>query len=168
VNVNAGIELFTLLATEDRLLTDQQCLILREVCAPDIKPGAFVDFVSICGLPVAREQLDDIATRISAQLERESTGEVESRAKPKGGWDVPAELDWFCYLAIQEKVLSDETCLCVVSSLEGTSDLLSFAETLVQYGLCDDHARVQQLTEAAVSKAKTGQRPPSSVFKTRK
>ena len=73
-------------------------------------------------------------------------------------------LEWICYLAVAKKIMTREICLCVAADLDEVVDVLSFAQAVMDTGLCKDLHLVQNLTDEALEQWAQGKEPPFSVF----
>jgi twitching motility protein PilT len=77
------------------------------------------------------------------------------------------EIEWFCFHLVTENLVSERHCRAVAHALEEAKvdpDLATFAQVIIDNGLCDNVDHLQQLTEMAVDEARTLGYPPRSVF----
>jgi twitching motility protein PilT len=72
---------------------------------------------------------------------------------------VNADVKWFCRLAIDQLLLSADLCRNLAGSLEPDCDLLTFAQAVVDQGLCEDMEKVQEVLNAAFQHAQNGVEP---------
>ena len=73
-------------------------------------------------------------------------------------------LQWFCWLIVQRKLLSDEQCRNAVQQAGVETDLLAFAQMLVDNGICTDVAEVQAILNEAHERGHTESAPPDLSF----
>jgi hypothetical protein len=74
------------------------------------------------------------------------------------------ELDWFCFYAVSEGLLTADTCRCIRVSVQDSSDLLSFAQMLIDSGICAELDALSGLAGRARLAARAGCPPPFSVL----
>ena len=99
------------------------------------------------------------------EAERETEQEaVAVEPAPAAGSAVPLGVEWFCYHAVEEKLLEQDVCVCLYTCLQGVSDLLSFAQSIVAARVTEDFAGIQELVEKSRKDAESGNLPPFSVF----
>ena len=158
------IEAFFLLAPDLGLLTGRQAVILREIATDDIGLDDFVGLMVTCGLVSDEQDVRAIVMRVASEIQDERA--ARSAPVPAKTWDVQPELDWFCHLAVSEGLLTEETCLGLLSSFEDATELMSLAQFLVTAGICDDVLKIQDLVDRATEAGQAGSRPPQSIFQT--
>ena len=77
------------------------------------------------------------------------------------------EIEWFCYHAVNEGFVSQETCRQIMTAISDAgvdADLSTVLQVIEDNGLCEDAARLAQLSQMAVEEARTLGFPPESVF----
>jgi len=70
---------------------------------------------------------------------------------------------WFCYLAINDGLLSRQCCEDLLAELGDDVELLTFAQAVVDQQLCTDIDQIQQLLDAACTQAADGPPPDSEL-----
>lgn len=69
------------------------------------------------------------------------------------------DVKWFCRLAIDQALLSVEVCQQLACSLGGDCELMTFAQAVMDQGLCEDLEKVQGLLDKAFEQAQDGVEP---------
>lgn len=77
------------------------------------------------------------------------------------------EIDWFCYHAVSEDLLTADHCRAVadaISEADIEPSLHVFAQTVVDNELCDNLERLEELMEMSVEEARSVGPPPESIL----
>jgi twitching motility protein PilT len=77
------------------------------------------------------------------------------------------EIDWFCFHAVSEGLLSVEQCTAVIDAIRDAEievDLAIFVQTIVENELCDNPQHLQELSERSIQEARALGFPPTSIF----
>jgi twitching motility protein PilT len=77
------------------------------------------------------------------------------------------EIEWFFYHAVNDDLMSKETCRQIVAAIEEAgveADLPTVLQVIEDNGLCDDVARLRQFCEMAAQESRTLGFPPESVL----
>jgi twitching motility protein PilT len=77
------------------------------------------------------------------------------------------EIEWFCFHLVTENLVTDQHCQAVAHALVEAKvdpDLGTFAQVVIDNGLCDDVDHLEKLMEMAADEARTLGFPPRSVF----
>lgn len=170
--MNSKVEAFCLVAVGKGVMSTDQYAIFEEVCSEDTEITEATELLIDCGLITNRETLVELiqeADVVELRDELEAAEQEEAAAAAPiaaedAGSKVPVAVEWFCYHAVNEKLLEKDVCVCLYTCLEGVSDLLGFAQSLVTTRMCEDFAKVQELVERSRQDAKDGSPPPFSVF----
>lgn len=157
-------------------MTPGQCLVLRELfdekatieeCLEFIKKNGLVDDRKLKALQL---QMTASPTHVAITEGERLPGEEEmpdeETVPAKPPFEPDPGLEWFCYLAVTKGMLTREIALCLVADMDTVVDLLSFAQAVVDTGLCRDLIAVQQLTDEALEQWARGKMPPMSIFAT--
>ena len=168
--MDSKVEAFCLVAVGKGVLTTDQYAIFEEVCSEDTSVTDATELLIDCGLIKDRDTLVELiqeADVVELRDELEAAEKETAReAAPAAavGPDVPLPVEWFCCHAVSEGILEADVCVCLYTCLEGVSDLLSFAQSLVAARVCEDFAKIQELVERSRKDAESGNPPPFSVF----
>lgn len=170
--MDAKVEAFCLVAVSKGVMTTDQYAVFEEVCSEDTEIAAATELLIDCGLIKDRDTLVELiqeadVVELRDELEaarKEEETEAAAKAAPTGKDGPPLAVEWFCYHAVTEGLLEKDVCVCLYTCLEGVSDLLSFAQSLIASRMCEDFAKVQELVEKSRQDAKAGDKPPFSVF----
>ena len=171
--MNPVIATFCWRAVKRGILTTGQCLVLRELfdeganlsdCVNFIAKNSIVDGSKLKALKLqmtaAPQEVpyDPVnpPDAIEDLIEKEIAGERK--------WEPDPGLEWFCCLAIEKGLLTKEICLCLAADLQDVNDLLSFAQAVVDTGLCKDLLKVQTLTDEALEQWAQGNPVPYPVL----
>lgn len=152
------IDMFCTVASREGMLTERQTLILREICFNTQDPAVLATVAAQCGLTPDAGPLTDLAAQISRQVAEETSAQPAPRT-PSTTHALPDDLEWFCRLGTTEGLFTSETCACVLSSFEGTRQLATFVQTLLDYALADNPAAIQALAQRATDLARSGPPP---------
>ncbi len=83
---------------------------------------------------------------------------------PEGMASMKIDVQWCGYKAVEEGILTAELCLQIHQMFDGDCDLQTFAQTILDNGLCKDMEKVQQLMNEAYTLSKQGEFPPVNYF----
>lgn len=144
------------------LLTDLKVRVLKELCSDEMTFDDFVELVAACHIVPADCNIRDVIASISAP--HQGAGGARS-AEEELTWKAPLDVDWFCYLAVAEGLLTEEACLILTSVFEEASGLMEVAQFLFSGGESGDMGKIQDLVDRATKNAEAGERPPRSVFR---
>lgn len=173
--MNQQIATFLWRAARRDILTPQQCLVLRELFTEGATIEECVDFIATNRLVTetqvsALRLASDVHAR-RARVDREDLkaqeleeSRLEEAPPPAAVWEPDPGLEWFCYIAVEEGLLTREVCLSLIADLEEASDLLGFAQSVLNCGLIRDMKTVQRLTDDALERWARGGPPPFSVL----
>ena len=173
--MSSAIELFCLAITDKALLTEQQCNIVKAICAPNATIDDFISLTQECGLETDPDEMAKIKSDVTLLIDAESIDapstpdpeDEEVTAKndyDRQEWNISPELDWFCFFGVSQGLFDANLCLSLVSGIEGATNLLPFAQTLIETGLCDDYVTVQDMVRRSTQQAQTPDPPPFSIF----
>lgn len=168
--MDSKVEAFCLVAVGKGVMTTDQYAIFEEVCSEDTEVTAATELLIECGLIKDRDTLVELIQEAdvvelrdeldAAEKERAAEGEEETTQAA----EIPPGVEWFCYHAVNEKLLERDVCVCLYTCLEGVSDLLGFAQSIIASRMCEDLEKIQELVEKSRQDAKSGNKPPFSVF----
>lgn len=175
--MNEQVRAFLWRAARRDILTPNQCIILRELFA---NTGTVEDCYRLIAenmmldqrrLQALRLQIDTIETHSrKATVDKQSLGEdLEALLQQSGpdepsAWEPDPGLEWFCYLAVNRGLLTREMCLSVFADVEGAQDLLGFAQSVMNVGLCRDLSLIQELIDEALESWAHSPKPPVTTF----
>jgi twitching motility protein PilT len=77
------------------------------------------------------------------------------------------QIEWFCYLAVEEGILSQDDCVAVFEAIEEAGveqDLNVFVQTIVDNELSDEIDRLESLMQRAMEGAEQQPFPPRRLF----
>jgi len=77
------------------------------------------------------------------------------------------EIEWFCYHVVTESLVSQDNCRAVAHAMAAAkvaADVTTFAQAVIDNGLCEDLDRLQQILEMSAQEARTLGFPPRSVL----
>ena len=157
------IEAFFHLAPLSGVLTESQGVLLREICSDDIELDDFVDVAVTCGFGANEEEVRALIARMAGEFRSDGAAPAAAPAPTKVR-AVEPEVDWFYHLAVSEKLLTEETCLGLLSSFDDATELMSLAQFLLSAGICEDVLKIQDLVDRATEHGRSGERPPHSLF----
>ena len=160
--VESDVELFLFAAKEKGLLNDTHANILKSVCPTNATLTDLFDIVSVCGIDIELRALDELAEHVKSLLSKPA--EETARTGTSSHWQIPLELEWFCYHGVTEGLIDRDECLCIVASVEEAADLLSFAQTMIDADICDDFSCLQGFLDTSMREAAKGKHPPLNVF----
>jgi len=175
--VKEEAERFCTVAVNRGLLNESQCAILREVGNHDTDLDELLELLQVCGLAAARDDLTRLrrqmagavpfeATRVSEGPGRDAPAQSAAAQGTGKARDTPVagapELAWFCRYCVAEHILGQDACTAILTNLDGTGDVLRFAQILIDTGLCDDHDKIRALLDKAHDQAQHGPPPPKS------
>ena len=158
------IETFLRLGPDLGLLSEAQAKILREICSDDMPVEDFAELIVTCQIVPDETYLKDFLEWVSNEVHGQESAAPAEAASP---WEAPLDLDWFCHLTVADGFLTEDVCLGLLASFEDANELMNFAQFLVSGGVCEDVLKIQGYVDCATESAKTGERPPASVFRAR-
>lgn len=77
------------------------------------------------------------------------------------------EIEWFCFHLVTESLVSQENCRAVAHAVAAANvepTLTTFAQVIIDNGLCEDVERLEQLMQMAADEARTLGYPPRSIL----
>jgi len=77
------------------------------------------------------------------------------------------EIEWFCFHLVTESLVSQDNCRAVAHAVAAANvepSLTTFAQVIIDNGLCEDIERLEQLMQMAVQEARTLGYPPRSIL----
>lgn len=170
--MNTEITEFCWRAAKRGILTPGQCLVLRELftekatledCVAFITKNRLTDEKKLKALKLQMKSAPkQVVVREGELLPGEEA--LADAVTPERTWEPDLGLEWFCYLAVSRKILTREICMYLAADLAEVVDLLSFAQAVVDTGLCRDIHEVQRLTDEALEQWARGKEPPFRVF----
>lgn len=169
--MNQLIDEFCQDALDSGIITGSQYLILDAVFGQsDISLVEFVDFLARQAVPEQGDGIRFLMNRTRAAHAPPSAGrQVVVQPPEKADTGAPDKepaglrgIEWFCSLAMEEGILNQDDCWGLVSHMFGIADILGFAQAVLSTGICSSLAKVQELTDRALQKCASGERPPFS------
>lgn len=171
--MNERIAAFCWRAVKRGILTPGQCLVLRELftekatledCVEFIEKNSLVDEKKIKALRLQLKASPREVTLSEGDRLPGEEGLPEEQPPARPVFEPDPGLDWFCHLAVKRGLLTREICLCLIADMDTVVDLLSFAQAVVDTGLCRDLDAIQELTDEALEQWARGKKPPTSIF----
>lgn len=164
---DGAVQLFCMAARRNGYMTDTQCAILTGMSAGHLDLDGFLSLVSLWNVGARfRPQMTALAQDIQAL----SPAEIDARLKalqeapPRMIEAVPLEMEWFCYLAVRDRLLTEEQCIELDAELGWERDFFGFAQAVVLVLPSEEFPRIQELVEGAMKYANTGCPPPHRLF----
>ncbi len=74
------------------------------------------------------------------------------------------DLQWCAYIAVERGILTPELCCQIRDMFDGECDLQTFAQTILENGLCEDAELVQAMMNEAYTHALDTNPPPANHF----
>jgi len=170
--MDSKVEAFCLAAVGKGVMTTDQYAVFEEVCSEDTEVTEATELLIDCGIITDRSTLVELieeadVVELRDELEAARKEETAAEAGPTtatGEAGIPPAVEWFCYHVVDQKLLEKDVCVCLYTCLDGVSDLLGFAQSLIASRMCEDFAKIQELVEKSRKDAKSGNKPPFSVF----
>lgn len=172
MSLTPQIEMFCRKSVKRGLLDESQCRIVKEMISQDADLGEFVQTVlefGVCSNPAAAKQLkDEIQTSWNGMAPEERlmvANEMLARSDRGGAGGDTLGLDWFCFFAITEGCLTKETCLSIAAEVEDLTDVLMFAQAVIDRWTSNDFTKLQHCVDKASIMVRTSKAvPPFRVF----
>lgn len=158
------VETFCKKAVAKDLLTDGQVMILKEMSSRDISLKDFVKTAVTFGVAADNEAVIALAEEIVTSWDRMSDEDrmiiatETAIAGDKQGSTVG--LDWFCFFAISEGGLTKDLCISLASEIQDLTDILSFAQAVVDHWRTSDYSKIQACVDKAMLMVQKNPRPP--------
>jgi hypothetical protein len=166
------IELFCGKAIRRGLLDESQCRIIKEMISVEAGLDEFVQTTLEFGVaqdPTAIEQLRDETMAAWNAMPTEDrlivANEILAHSETKQSPNDTLGLDWFCFFAITEGCITKETCISIAAEVEDLTDVLMFAQAVIDHWTSDDYSKLQQCVDkAATMMSKSKAVPPFRIF----
>ncbi|MBN1270083.1 MAG: hypothetical protein JXB04_10870 [Kiritimatiellae bacterium] len=165
--MDPAVRLFCSMAVERGYVTQTQCRIFEHIYEGRLSLGALLDMMEAWN--VGRRfavPMQELAEEIQGLSEAEIADRIRERglSRPDSAAEVPLEMEWFCFLAIRDGLLTEEQCLELDAELGREHDYLDFAQAVAVILPADAFPRIQRIVERVLEFARTGYPPPVRVF----
>lgn len=162
-----AVQLFFLLACQRGCITETQCSILKGMTGNTMDLDGLLSLIALWNIEA--KHLDEMRL-LANDIKNTPADGVQAQirdlqhAPPRLIAAVPLELQWFCYLAIRQGMMTREQCIELDAELGRTRDFLEFAQAVVVLLPKEKFPAIQELVETSIHYANTGRPPPTRVF----
>jgi hypothetical protein len=172
--MNAEINSFLWRLAKRDILTPGQCLVLRELfdekstiqdCVLFVEKNKLLPDAKFTAMRLAAESGARQITVEEMDLD-ENIEFLLDEKKPidRSRWHPDMGLEWFCFLSVKKGFMSRGTCLSIIADLDEATDVLGFAQAVIDCGLSKDLEKVQELVDEALEMWARGKPPPYSIL----
>ena len=154
-------------------MSNEQNDIYSEICLGDESFEEFLDLIRLSRIVKDENVIPELAQEITGSWDAgaaaatppETPREPSPEDLPPVTAEITPELDWFCFYAVLEGLLNNVTARRLLSGADGRPELVTFAQSIVDNGICSDYEWIQDLVDRAVQQVGANKLPPYSVFK---
>lgn len=156
------IELFARRAIKRGIMDESQARIVKEMISVDADLDEFTNTILEFGVCTDSEAVETLKNDTFATWNAMSTEDrllVTNEVMVGGDRATRGDtlgLDWFCFFAISEGILTKETCISIAAEIEDLTDVLIFAQAVVDRCVSGDFDKLQKCVEKAALMMKTG------------